>query len=224
MNKVALVVAAHPDDEVLGCGATVATLAFSGWEVHHLILTNGADGRYAPELVETLRDCANRAAKVLGVRSVTFEDFKNQGLENESLSKIAASIEAVIGEIKPSVVFTQSRADLNLDHQIVAEATVTATRPLPNTCVERVYSYEVVSSSEWTFDGQRMFQAQKFFDVGLQFEKKLEAMKCYHTELREFPHPRSLEHLRNQSRVWGAKVGFEYAEAFEIIRDCAREF
>ncbi len=225
MNQV-LVIAAHPDDEVLGCGGTMARLAAQGAEVHVVIVANGLTSRTdfavhkAGELLQQHHDRAVRAGQLLGAASVNVLGFPDQKLDTLPLLDITQALEREITRLKPDTVFTQHGGDLNLDHVITYRATLTATRPLAGHCVRRVLAYEVASSTEWSFQRfEPRFQPAVFFDISATLEKKIAAMQVYESETRAFPHPRSPEALRAIASRWGSVVGATAAEAFELVRE-----
>lgn len=224
MNTTALVIAAHPDDEVLGCGATIARMASEGWEVHILILANGLESRVdfpverARELLEVHHERARRAGAILGAQEVVLGGFPDQRLDAVPLLEITQRIEREVGRLRPSTVFTHHGGDLNMDHGIVFRATLTALRPMAGGCCRRLLAYEVPSSTEWAF-GQfaPVFQPNVFMEAGRYFPRKLEAMAVYASEIRPAPHPRSPEVLEAAARRWGSRAGLGMAEAFQLV-------
>lgn len=220
-----LVIAAHPDDEVLGCGGTMARLAAEGASVSVLILANGLTSR--PDFdpirdADTLRvhhERARRAGALLGAREVSLAGLPDQKLDTLPLLQITQTIEREIARVRPEWVFTQHGGDLNLDHAITFRATLTATRPMAGGVVRRVYSYEVPSSSEWAFGQfEPRFQPSVFFDISAHLDAKIAAMKIYESETRAFPHPRSPENIRALAHVRGSAAGMTAAEAFHCVR------
>jgi LmbE family N-acetylglucosaminyl deacetylase len=221
-----LVVVAHPDDEVFGCGGTIARLTKEMKDVYVAILGEGITSRFNKrELADkselkTLQNSSKRVAELLGVKELFLYDLPDNRFDTIPLLDIVKIIEALIDKVKPSTIFTHHGGDLNIDHSIVHRATLTATRPIAGQSVKRVYAYEVPSSTEWAF-GQftKGFQANVFVDISVSLEKKIEAMEIYESEARSFPHPRSPEALRALAKRWGATAGLEAAEAFELIRE-----
>lgn len=221
-----LVIAAHPDDEVLGCGGTIARLAAEGAAVSIFILANGLTSRadFDPvrdaELLRVHHERARRAGALLGAREVTFGGLPDQKLDTLPLLEITQAIEREIARVQPEVIFTQHGGDLNMDHVITFRATLTATRPMPGYGVKRVYAYEVGSSSEWAFQQfAPSFTPQVFYDIAPHLEAKIAAMQVYESEARAFPHPRSPEALRAQAQRWGSTIGVNAAEAFCCVRE-----
>ena len=218
MKQKTLVIAAHPDDEILGCGGIIKKLSTKE-DFFVVIMTGGADGRYSSDMEEKLRQNAKDANSIIGTKELFFESFPNQKLETIPISDIVQNIEAYISKFKPHRVFTHFVNDLNKDHQILAEATFTATRPIVGQGVKEVYSYNVPSSTEWNMtDLTKMFVPNVFVDIKNEISSKIEAMKKYPSECRTYPHPRSPEALRVHANYWGLTVGLEYAEPFKLIR------
>lgn len=223
-TKNVLVIAAHPDDEVLGCGGTIAKLTESN-SVQIAILGEGATSRATqpsqvdPRLVDDLQTDARHAAKILGVKQVEFEGLPDNRFDELPLLEVVKRVERLIEELEPETIYTHHPGDLNIDHQVTFRAVLTATRPVPGCTVQEIYSFEVPSSTEWSF--QRVgpaFQPNVFVDISTTIERKIQALECYRGEVRPFPHPRSPEALRAIGRRWGSVVGLEFAEAFELIR------
>lgn len=221
-----LVIAAHPDDEVLGCGGTIRRLSEDGTQVHIAILGEGVTSRYpdrqdAPQSeIDQLRSQAKRVAEKLGAQGFTHLGLPDNRLDGMDLLDLTKEIEEVIERVKPDTVYTQHGGDLNIDHQRIFRATLTATRPTGQGGVGSLYAYEVPSSTDWAF--QRFapcFEPNVFVDISDQLDAKIAAMESYLSEAREFPHPRSAQAVRATARRWGSQVGVEAAEAFQLIRE-----
>lgn len=220
-----LVIAAHPDDEVLGCGGTMARLATEGAHVAVLILANGLTSRADFDPVRDAsklavhHERARAAGRLLGAKEVHLAGFPDQKMDTVPLLDITQTIEREIARVRPETIFTQHGGDLNMDHVITFRATLTATRPMQGGTVKRLYSYEVPSSTEWAFaQFEPRFQPQVFFDISAHVEAKIAAMQIYESEARAFPHPRSPEALRANAQRWGSSVGYLAAEAFNCVR------
>jgi LmbE family N-acetylglucosaminyl deacetylase len=225
-----LVVAAHPDDELLGCGGTLARYADAGVDVHVLILAEGATAREDLAVgdardvaLQELRAAATRAAEILGVHPPRFQGFPDNRMDELPLICVVKAVEAVVEAVRPDVVYTHHGGDLNIDHRIAHQAVLTACRPLPESGVRTVLSFETVSSSEWASEAVGMpFRPQRFVDIGAHLDRKRRALACYETEMRPFPHARSLTAVDALARHRGASAGLEAAEAFMVIRDIDR--
>ncbi len=212
-----LIIAAHPDDEILGCAGIIKK--YKEEDFYVLILSAGADTRYGKSMENVLRENAIKANKVIGTKEVFFENLPNQKMDNIPILEVTQTIEKYIKQIKPQRVFTHHIGDLNKDHQIIAEATFTATRPIVGQTVREVYSYNVPSSTEWNLiEGEKIFIPNIFIDIKEEIETKLQAMKCYDSECRPYPHPRNPQSLKAHSNYWGLISGYEYAEPFKLIR------
>ncbi len=226
-QQTILVAAAHPDDEILGCGGTIARHAAAGDIVHILIMAEGATSRQserdvgqARDELELLRVSAQNAAETLGAEPPRFAGLPDNRLDGIGLLGIVKPMEAYVEEVKPSTVYTHHGGDLNIDHQLVHQAVMTACRPLPGSCVRNIYTFETVSSTEWA-DGatQEYFRPIRFVDISETLDKKLAALRNYETEMRSYPHARSYENVANLARMRGASAGVEAAEAFGVVRE-----
>jgi LmbE family N-acetylglucosaminyl deacetylase len=220
----ALVVAAHPDDEVLGCGGTIARLAQAGDTVHVAILGEGITSRHASraeadasELAE-LRETSRRAADRLGVAELYHYDLPDNRFDSVALLDVVKIVEELIERIRPRTVFTHHPGDVNVDHEVLHRAVLAATRPMEGTPVREVLAFEVPSSTEWAFGQLATFRPCVFYDVTATLDAKLEAMQLYEGESRVSPHPRSPESLEALARQRGTAVGVQAAEAFELVR------
>jgi len=221
-----LVLAAHPDDEVLGCGGTIARLTAAGTGVAIAILGEGVTSRYAARgdadtnQLAALQGNSRRAADILGVSKLFTFGLPDNRFDSIPLLDVVKVIEKLIADLRPEVVYTQHGGDLNIDHAVLFRATLTATRPMAETPVRAVYAYEVASSSEWAF-GQfaPRFLPNLFVNIEATLETKVAAMQVYESEARLFPHPRSPDALLAQARRWGATVGVAAAEAFQVVRE-----
>ena len=220
-----LVIAAHPDDEILGCGATTARLLEEKHEVHFAILGEGITSRHARRVdadanqLDRLQRQAREAASKLGVNDLYLYKLPDNRLDTVPLLEVVKIIEDLIERIKPEVIYTHHPGDLNVDHGAVHRAVLTATRPVAGQSVREIYAFEVPSSTEWAFGSLApTFRPNVFVDVAATLEAKIAAMACYDRESRDFPHPRSPEALRAVARRWGSVVGCQAAEAFELVR------
>ena len=218
-----LIIAAHPDDEILGCGGTIIRLNKEGHKVTSLILGEGVTSRdnirdtkkRVKDILE-LKKIAKRANVILGVREVFFHDFPDNRFDTVPFLDIVKVIERIKSSIEPDIIFTHYEKDLNIDHQITYKAVITATRPIKEEAVKEIYSFEIPSSTEWSYP--LSFSPNVFYDISETIDVKLRALEEYKTELREYPHPRSLEGVKLIAKNWGMKVGLEYAEAYKVVR------
>lgn len=216
-----LVVACHPDDEVLGCGGAIRKHVLRGDGVRVLLLTDGADGRYDAAQARSLLTGAEAACALLGAE-LSRAGLPNQALDALPLSRVVAPVEEAVAAFAPERVYCHHHGDLNLDHEIAARATLTAVRPLPDSPVREVLSYFVASSSEWNaMEAHTAFRPNVYLDIADVLEVKLQAMACYPSEMRPHPHPRSASALRIRAAAWGLEVGLAYAEPFRVLRRVA---
>ncbi len=224
--KTVLIITAHPDDEVLGCGGTMARLVREGNNVYTLILGEGITsrdekrdrGKRESEINE-LKKNIDKANKTLGVKKYFTFDFPDNRFDTVPLLDIIKIIENVKKEVNPEVVFAHHHGDLNIDHQITFKAVMTAFRPIKGETVREIYSFEVPSSTEWnTPSPTNYFVPNYFVDISKTLETKLKAMKEYKSEIRDFPHPRSFKAIETTAKRWGIQVGLEAVEAFEVVR------
>jgi LmbE family N-acetylglucosaminyl deacetylase len=220
-----LVIAAHPDDEVLGCGGTIAHMSEEGHALSIAILGEGITSRYLhredadKKIIQNLHEHSHQVAKLLGAKDLQTFELPDNRFDTVPLLDIVKILEGHIEKIKPDSIYTHHSSDLNQDHVLTNRATLIATRPLENFPVKSVLSYEVPSSTEWAFQTARPgFQPNVFVDITKTLDTKIEAMKVYDGENREFPHPRSSESLRAIACRWGSVSGLKAAEAFELVR------
>lgn len=223
MKKTVLIVAAHPDDEILGCAGTVARLINEGAVGYTLILGEGKTSRDEQRDVnkrsvemENLYSEAHKANKVIGVKEVFLYDFPDNRFDTVALLDVVKVVEEVKQKVRPDIIFTHFQNDLNIDHRVTYNAVITATRPMSSEAVREIYSFENSSSTEWSYP--LSFSPNVFFDISRTLELKTKALECYYSELCDFPHPRSLHGVELQAANWGVKVGVKYAEAFKCIR------
>lgn len=223
MGKI-LVIVAHPDDEILGCGGTIRRLIKEGNEVYSLILSDGTTSRHNNINTEVMEEINTRlqdslsANKLIGYKETFFCQFNDNSFDKEGFLNIVKLVEKYVSQIKPSIIFTHHYGDLNIDHQITFNAVQTATRPMAECPVKEIYCFETFSATEWNFLSKDKFTPNYFVNIENTLKDKLQAMKCYKSELREYPHPRSLEGLEAAAKRWGTVIGCSYAEAFELIR------
>ena len=223
--KKLLVIAAHPDDELLGCGGSIAKYLNNGVLVKVLFLGEGSTCRYDdPSCKEAVAAIAERnlwAVEALGVIGVTDFEFYNLPcgrFDQTPIIVINKIIESVIRQFSPDTVFTHSAGDSNNDHRIAHRATIMATRPCGENVVNRLFCYEVLSSSEWSYTSS--FLPNYFISLTeSQLLAKWSALECYATEMRDYPFPRSWVGVKNLAEKRGMQAGIEFAEAFQLVRE-----
>ncbi len=217
-GKNVLVIAAHPDDELLGVGGTVALHSDLGDRVTCVVVAAG-NLKHDSDGAQGVHAQAKRAACVLGVHELKLLDFPDQGLDQFSLIDIISPLEKIVEEVRPEVVYLQYGYDINRDHQILFQAALVATRPIEQ-FIQAIFAFDTISSTEWAYP--RSFVPDTWVDISATLERKIEAMACYKTELRDWPHPRSLHSLRVKAASAGSQVASEAAECFMTIRRVLR--
>ncbi|UVE49758.1 PIG-L family deacetylase [Haloferax larsenii] len=221
-DRTVLVIGAHPDDEVLGAGGTMAKHAAAGDEVHVLIVTEGTTQQYDDDsIIEQKREEARECADTLGIGAVHFGDLPDMRLDDVPHVETNAVIESVVSDHSPDVVYTHSPHEVNLDHKAVYDSTLVATRPA--TGVERVLAYETPSSTGWTGGATSQFGADVYVDITGYVDTKVEAFNAYESETRQFPHPRSGKSLSARATARGSEAGFAAAEAFSLVYERVSE-
>jgi N-acetylglucosamine malate deacetylase 1 len=219
MVQTILVVAAHSDDEALGCSGTIGRHARDGDEVHLVFLTDGVGARGDHDDEARARSAASRrAAEILCAASVTQFSLPDNRIDSVALIEVVKQIEAHAAALAPEIVYTHHSGDLNVDHRLCHQAVLTAFRPIPGQTVHSIYGFEVVSSTEWAFSTSDPFQPTHFVDITDTMEMKLRVLKAYREEMRAFPHARSIEAVAALAKWRGASVGCAAAEAFTTIR------
>lgn len=216
-NSKILVVAPHPDDEVLGCGGSISRFSSEGADVHTVIITMGTKEFYPQKMIDNIQKEAFIAKDKLGYSKLhILEGFLPAKLDTYPQSILNEALDNLIQKIKPHILFLPHRGDLHKDHQIVHDSTLVAARPhnrghMPS----QIFSYETLSETEW---GIASFTPNVFIDISTYLENKILAMKCYKSQLMEFPHSRSLESIKSIARVRGGAINVPYAESFKLIR------
>jgi N-acetylglucosamine malate deacetylase 1 len=218
MRRV-LVAAAHPDDEVLGCGGAIRRHVIEGDQVKIVFMGSGVEARLmsSPEEKQARQEMAKEAANLLGADEPVFFDFPDNKMDIVPLLDIVRDLESVMLEYSPEIVYTHSTADLNIDHRITNHAVMTACRPMPDCTVNSVLFFEIVSSTGWLFGGNdKRFRPCHFMEITDMIDAKVAALNIYKSEMRDFPHSRSIDNVLALASTRGAVVGFARAEAFEI--------
>lgn len=221
-----LVVAAHPDDEVLGLGGTLLKHTAAGDKVFILILTDGHSSRNAHILdekalaeIEARKQACIKCADILGASDVRFYSFDDQRLDTYPLIELVQAIEKYARTVDPDIVYIHHSGDVNKDHKVMFEASITAFRPVTGKNI-RLLAYETFSSSEWGLPVEKVsFLPNVYYDITDFLDKKIEAVKCYAMELREYPHPRSVEGIRIAAQYRGAVIARPAAEGFVLLRE-----
>lgn len=225
-KKVVCVFAAHPDDEILGCGASIAKHIENGDDVHVFIMAEGItsreqtrDTKKNKDNLISLKDIACEANRLVGSSSLEFFDFPDNRMDSIDLIEIVKCVEAQIIKYQPSIVYTHHASDVNIDHQKTHEAVVTACRPQPGHCVKSLLAFEVMSSTEWQPASSKIpFYPNWYVNVDRQIDSKLKALEIYKCEMREWPHARSIAAVSALASFRGASVGVSAAEAFVLMR------
>lgn len=220
MTNCVLVVAAHTDDEALGCGGTIARHVAEGDSVIAIYMADGVTSRKQMNQDDLVKreSAAESAKRVLGIEKSYHLGLPDNRMDTIALLDIIQPLEKLVNEIKPSIVYTHHCGDLNVDHRITHNAVITACRPTPETSIREIYTFEVLSSTEWSTPGKNPFIPNYFVNITEYINSKLEAIKCYQLEMRQKPHARSIENINSLAIHRGCTVGCEYAEAFVLFR------
>jgi LmbE family N-acetylglucosaminyl deacetylase len=215
MDRI-LIVCAHPDDESLGLGGSIKKFSDEGSEIFLLCFADGQfDRDTSKNGIDGRENQANVACSILGIKNSKFHRYPDQKLDSVPLTDLVKNIEEVLISFKPNIVYTHFWGDVNQDHRRVFESCLIATRPTPKSIVNEVICFETPSSTEW---GLEQFSPNYFVDISETLNKKIEAVKQYTNEVNDYPHPRSLEAVKNRAGYWGSKIGKDYAESFVIFR------
>lgn len=218
-NRV-LVVAAHADDEVLGCAGAIARHVAEGHRVQVVLLADGVTARACAqaEELQSRESAAARAHAILGVSKTIHLGLPDNRLDTLPLLDVVKPLEAIIEEFRPYLVYTHHHGDLNVDHRVALHAVMTACRPLPGSSVKEIRCFEVLSSTEWNAPAFAAFQPNLFVDISPYLDRKLAALQAYEEEMRAVPHSRSIVHAEILARHRGHCVGLAAAEAFVLAR------
>ena len=224
-NNSVLVVVAHPDDEVLGCGGSIVKHVSQGDSVYVIIAAQGVTSRsnidqnsLSSELAQ-LRAASELSSTILGVTKTFYLNYPDNRLDSITRLDIVKSIESIISEIQPSIIYVHHGGDINIDHQVLFHTVMTAARPLPSSCVKQILTFETLSSTEWQAPlSGCSFLPNWYVDIEPFFETKSKALAAYSSELRSWPHPRSQQGLLTLAHLRGCQVGLNCVEAFQLIR------
>ena len=218
-----LVIAAHPDDEVLGCGGTIAKLSDSNHNVVVAILGEGLTSRSHDNRstdrsqLKRLKQQCRSATTLLGVNKTLFYDLPDNRFDSLPLLDVIKIVEDIMEKTGPEIIFTHHPGDLNIDHKITHRAVLTAARPFEGSSLKEVLAFEIPSSTEWGFSQFSDFSPNVFVDISTTIQRKSDALSMYDSEIKRFPHPRSTAHIENLAKVRGAAAGMRSAEAFSLI-------
>jgi N-acetylglucosamine malate deacetylase 1 len=219
MSERSLVIAPHPDDEVLGVGGTMARLADEGSEVYVLVVTKGGPPLFDEELVKSGRREAVSAHRLLGVKDTICLSFPACGLDMVAQSELNGQLDQILRDLRPEALYVPFNGDIHIDHQRVFTAALVASRPKNLWAPSAIYAYETLSETNWNAPYLTpSFAANRFIDISAYLERKLEAMQMYASQLKLFPHERSIEALRALALHRGSTIGRLAAEAFVVIR------
>ncbi|OPX88188.1 MAG: 1D-myo-inositol 2-acetamido-2-deoxy-alpha-D-glucopyranoside deacetylase [Pelotomaculum sp. PtaB.Bin104] len=227
MSSNVVVIAAHPDDEVLGCGGTIAKHVRNNDKVHVVILAEGLTSRHERrnrekigQALAELEQSARKANKILGVSSLELHDFPDNRMDSLDLLDVVKVVENIIGKYRPEIIYTHHAGDVNIDHRRIHEAVIAACRPMPGCPVKKLLFFEVPSSTEWQVPGNvPYFMPGWFVNISETLDVKLKALGEYASEMRDWPHSRSIVAIKHQAHWRGASIGVEAAEAFMLGRN-----
>jgi len=220
-----LVIAPHPDDEVLGCGGTIKKYVAENHDVSLCIVTKAYTPDWSADFIENRKKEIECATKALGIKKTVYLDLPTVKLDTIPQKELNDKIAGCVKDIEPDVVFIPFFGDINKDHKLVSEAAMVALRPIPGGSVTKVYFYEVLSETEWgkpTQESADIFVPNFYEDISSFLEGKLEAMKCYSSELKDYPHPRSLRGIKVLAQKRGTECGANAAEAFVLLREIVK--
>lgn len=220
MGRAVLVVAAHADDEALGCGGAIARHVAAGDDVHLVLMADGVNSRLGADTkdLDNRVKAASKAQRILGVAQTHMLGLRDNAMDSVPLLQIVQTLEPHIQRVAPEIVYTHHHGDLNVDHRLTQKAVMTACRPQPGSPIREIYGFEVLSSTEWATPNVEPFVPCCFVDITDQLPAKLEALEAYADEMRPTPHSRSLEHAAVLARHRGYSIGVEAAEAFVVYR------
>lgn len=218
-DRSVVVLAPHPDDEVLGAGGTIARLADAGRDVHVVVVTRGQEPDFPRELTQTVRKEAQKAHDHLGVIQTHWLDFPAARLADLPHKDLNAKIGSLVKELRPEVLLVPHVGDMHLDHQHVFISSLVAARPHQEDYPATILAYETLSETNWNAPYLTpAFLPNVFFDITETIDRKLEAFALFESQVREAPHERSVETIRALASLRGATVHRQAAEAFVLIR------
>ena len=215
-----IVISAHPDDEILGCGGTLLKHKTNGDELFWIIVTNVLENHgYSQKRIETRQQEIEMVKNMLGVSLVYKLNYPTMGLDSNSINKMIPQISDIFNQIKPDVIYLMNRSDAHSDHRITFDAVMACTKSFRYPSIKKVLMYECISETEFAPAlPEKVFIPNYFVDISPFLEKKLAIMQIYESELEEHPFPRSLKNIEALATFRGASVGVEYAEAFQLLK------
>ncbi len=219
MKKNILVIVAHPDDEVIGCGGALTKHYQNGDDITIVYMTDGvsARGKCAKEAAERKVMAEKVAIKLNATQH--YCNFPDNQMDSIPLLDVVQSIELITKKMTIDIIYTHHIGDLNIDHRIVHQAVMTAFRPVPGKSIPSIYNFEVNSSTEWnTPNSSQCFIVNYYVDISHQITEKMALLACYQTEMSTYPHSRSIEAIEALAKVRGSSVGISFAEAFMLVR------
>ena len=223
--KSFLVIVAHPDDDILGCGATLSKLVKLNKKIKVVFVAEGTSCRFPKNKklnkkiqkeIKRRSDYAVKALGDIGVKNYKFYNLKCGKLNSYPITEIANIVENQIKKFKPDIIFTHSDNDVNIDHRTVYQACLQSTRPSSRSKITGLFSFEILSSTEWKF--RKIFEPNYFYCVNSEIKTKIKALKRYKSEIKNFPHPRSVEGIKTLAKYRGVQSHNKFSEAFKIIR------
>lgn len=219
MKKV-LVISAHPDDEILGCGGTLFKHKANGDELSWIIVTNVFENQgFTKQRIESRQEEIEQIKKTVGFSNVHKLDYPTMSLTPASLNDMIPKIAKLFNELKPEIIYVMNRSDAHSDHRITFDAVVSCTKSFRHSYIKKVLMYECISETEFApAVPEKVFQPNYFVDITAYFKEKINAMKVYESEIEEHPFPRSIRNIEALAVFRGASVGVEYAEAFQLIK------
>jgi LmbE family N-acetylglucosaminyl deacetylase len=220
MSKTVLIVAAHTDDEALGCGGTIARHVAEGDVVYAVFMADGVSARAQADRddLANRNAAAEHAREILGIRENVYLGLPDNRLDSLPLIEVIQRLEPIVRQLQPNIIYTHHHGDLNVDHRITHQAVLTACRPMPGSHVQAIYAFEVMSSTEWATPTAESFVPNHYVDISDQLNAKMAALRAYQVEMRDAPHSRSIEHLTHLAHHRGHTVGVVAAEAFVGVR------
>ena len=214
-----LVIAPHPDDEVLGCGGTIAKASDNGDDVYLCIVTKAYTPDWSEEFIKNRPKEVKKSNQILGIKKTYFLDYPTVKLDTIPQKELNGSLVKIVNEIKPDIVYIPHKGDLNKDHKLVFSSAMVALRPVNSPQLKAIYAYETLSETEWNIPSvDNLFVPNVWVDITNTIDTKIEAMKCYQSQLYDFPHTRSLEAIEVLSKFRGSTICVNNAESFMLIR------